>query len=125
MNKKVKTILSLLLLGTFMLPVYSNYQMIMDEIDYTIDLKQEDRGTRSGSATVVTAFISSDVITVETENYAGNTILVEIFDARGILQLDAHFDCTDYVVVDISSLPPGKYEIAVTLDYRYKGRFER
>ena len=125
MNKKVKTILSLLLFGTFMLPVYSNYQMIMDEIDYTIDLKQEDRGTRSGSATVVTAFISSDVITVETENYAGNTILVEIFDAHGILQFDSHFDYTDYAVVDISPLPPGKYEIVVTLDYRYRGSFER
>ena len=125
MNKKVKTILSLLLFGTFMLPVYSNYQMIMDEIDYTIDLKQEDRGTRSGSATSVTAYISGDVITVETANYADNTILVEIFDAHGILQFDSHFDYTDYAVVDISPLPPGKYEIVVTLDYRYRGSFER
>ena len=84
--------------------------------------KGMDGGTRSGSATAVTAYISGDVITVETENYAGD-ILVEIFDTRGILQFDAHFDHTDYAVVDISSLPPGQYEIAVTLDYRYKGNF--
>lgn len=125
MKKELKTIISLLLLGAFLFPVCPNGQKTMDDTKCPIDLEQEHKPSRSGTATVVTAYISSDVITVETENYAGNTILVEIFDARGILQLDAHFDCTDYVVVDISSLPPGKYEIAVTLDYRYKGRFER
>ena len=97
----------------------------MDNTKCPIDLEQEHKPSRSGTATEVTAYISSDVITVETENYAGNTILLEIFDAHGILQFDSHFDYTDYAVVDISSLPPGKYEIVVTLDYRYRGSFER
>lgn len=91
-----------------------------------IKLRQDSSGgTRSESATAVSASICGEVITVETENYAGNTILVEIFDAHGILQPTSHIDYTYHVVVDISFLPPGQYEIVVTLDYRYRGGFVR
>lgn len=90
-----------------------------------IKLEMDVRDLRSATATEVSAHIDGDMITVETTNHAGNPILVEIFDDHGALRAFAESACGSYAVVDISSLPPGQYEIAVTLDYRYKGRFER
>ena len=73
MKKELKTIISLLLLGAFLFPVCPNGQKTMDDTKCPIDLEQEHKPSRSGSATAITAYISGDVITVETANYADNS----------------------------------------------------
>ena len=125
MKKELKTIISLLLLGAFLFPVCPNGQKTMDDTKCPIDLEQEHKPSRSGTATEVSAHIDGDMITVETTDHAGSPILVEIFDDHGVLRAFAGSVCGSYALVDISPLPPGQYEIVVTLDYRYRGSFER
>lgn len=125
MKKELKTIILLLLLGVFLIPAYTNNQKTMDDTKRQINLEQRHKGTRSGGGTEVVAYIDGDMITMETNNPAFSPILVEIFDDYGILQAFAEFECDSYAIMDISLLPPGQYEIAVTLDYIYTGSFEK
>lgn len=107
-----------------MLSAYPSYNKTMDEVDRTITLRKEDKGTRSESGTTVVAYIRNDIITLEVSNYTGNSTLVEVFNAEGIVQASSQFDNSNYALLDISSLSAGQYEIVVTLDYRYIGSFE-
>lgn len=124
MNGNLKTIILLFFLGIFMLSAYPSYNKTMDEVDRTITLRKEDKGTRSESGTTVVAYIRNDIITLEVSNYTGNSTLVEVFNAEGIVQASSQFDNSNYALLDISSLSAGQYEIVVTLDYRYIGSFE-
>lgn len=124
MRKELKTIILLLLLGVFLIPVYPNSQNTKDDTRH-IDLEQEKGGTRSGTDTDITAYIDGDILTVGAKNYTNSYIQVEIFDDYGNPKAFAESVCDTYVVMDISSLQPGQYEIVVIMDYRYTGSFER
>lgn len=96
MKKELKTIISLLLLGAFLFPACPNDQKTMDNTKCPIDLEQEHKPSRSGTATEVSAHIDGDMITVETTDHAGSPILVEIFDDHGALRAFAGSACNSY-----------------------------
>lgn len=87
-------------------------------------LEKERCGTRSGSSTLVEAFISGEVLFIDISGYSG-AVSVEVAGSGGGLQHGADIGGAGALTIDLSSLPAGDYMLYVTLDHTYSGSFER
>lgn len=87
-------------------------------------LEKERCGTRSGTTTAVEAFVNDDILILDISGYFG-FVAVEVFGTKGGLQCQAYIAGSEQVVINLSSLPAGTYMLNVTLDYTYRGSFER
>lgn len=85
-------------------------------------LEKERSGTRSGTTTIVEAFISDDILMLEISGYFG-FVSVEVLGDEGELQCQIYIAGSGQLEIDLSSLPTGTYRLNTMLDYTYSGSF--
>ena len=98
--------------------------MSEDRGNVRVLLEKERCGTRSGSSTLVEAFISGEVLFIDISGYSG-AVSVEVAGIGGGLQYGADVSEAGILTIDLSSLPEGNYMLYITLDHTYSGSFER
>lgn len=89
-----------------------------------ITLMEQEKSTRKGTVTTVSAILYDCVVTVTVGNYCGD-VSVHITGSGGIIQQSFQINDNGECVVDISALGEGLYYIQVILDGTlYDGYFE-
>lgn len=97
----------------------------MGNVDHEVELVKRSGGTRSGEATEVRAFIyDNQTLTVEVENYNG-MVWVDVTGTGGVRGQAAQVNGAGFILMDLSTLPQGRYLLTVTLENGlYEGYFE-
>ena len=97
----------------------------MANTNHKIELEKRSEGTRSATATIVSAFIDPGFLTIEIENYSG-IAWVEVTGQGGSVQQSFQIDNSGACIFDISTLPVGSYALCIMLeDGTYDGFLEK
>ena len=97
----------------------------MASTNHKIELEKRTGGTRSATATRVSAFIDPGFLTIEIENYSGMA-WVEVTGQGGSVQQSFQIDNSGACMFDISILPAGIYALCIMLeDGTYDGFLEK
>ena len=97
----------------------------MTNANHKIKLEKRTEGTRSATATRVSAFIDHSFLTIEIENYSGMA-WVEVTGQGGSVQQSFQIDNSGACMFDISTLPAGSYALCIMLeDGMYDGFLEK